>query len=500
MKRRVGPRTKKIGRAVGALVGLVVVVMLARAVMAKSKQPAVDAAATELTAPEKAIDAEACANHLAAAVRVKTISTPEETAPEIETLRDQVLPALYPKVHAAMTREVIGHGVLYTWKGKNPSAEPVVLIAHMDVVPVDDGSLGAWTHPPFDGTVAEKFIWGRGTLDDKIGVIGLLEAAEALLKEGWAPERTIMLGFGSDEEIGGPHGAEKIAEALAARGVHARLLVDEGGAVTKGIVPNVAAPVAVIGIAEKGYLTVDLSIGGLGGHSSSPPHETAITILAGAVKRLFDTPMPAQMDGPTATFLAWIAPEMSFGPRFLMTNMWLTRPLVERALSGSPAANASIRTTTAPTIFHAGTTADNVLPATGTATINFRIVPGDTSDSVIAHVKDVVGDPRIEIKARENTRKEPSAISPVDGPELAAVARTVREVFPDAVVAPALTIGATDARKYYKVTNAAYRFSPVEMDAADLLRLHGTNERIGVDAFAKSVRFYRRLMIATTAP
>jgi carboxypeptidase PM20D1 len=188
---------------------------------------------------------------------------------------------------------------------------------------------------------------------------------------------------------------------------------------------------------------------------------------------------------------------MSFGPRLALTNLWLTSGLVERGLSASPAANASIRTTTAPTLFHAGNT-DNVLPATGTATINFRIVPGDTSESVLAHVKATVNDSRVEIHARDATRTEPSPVSPADGPELGAIARTVREVFPDAIVAPNLTIGATDARRYTKITNAIYRFLPIELGATELERIHGTNERLGVDAFAKAIRFYRRL-IQTTA-
>lgn len=482
---------KKIAKGAGLTVVGLLAIMSVRATSAKSKQPSVTPVAP---AP---IDSEAAAAHLASALRAKTIASEAEVEPELDALRE-MLAKTYPRVHSALNPETIGHGVLFTWKGKDANAAPVLLLAHLDVVPVDEGQ--PWTHPAFEGFVdppgaAERFVWGRGALDDKVGIIGLLEAAESLLTEGFTPERTILLAFGSDEEVGGKRGAVKLAEALGARGIHPYFVLDEGGAITHGIVPNVKAPVAVVGISEKGYLTVDLSIGGLGGHSSSPPPDTAISILAAAVKRLVDTPFAARMDGPTHTFLEWTAPEMPFGPRLALTNQWLLGPLVERGLSKSPAANASIRTTTAPTLFHAGNT-DNVLPATATATVNFRIVPGDTTDSVIAHVKSTIDDARIEVRPRAATATEPSVVSPADGPEFGLVARTIREVFPDTIIAPALTIGATDARRYTKLTSAVYRFLPIELGSTELERIHGTNERLGVEALAKAIRFYRRIMQA----
>lgn len=312
----------------GLFVGVVLAIMVVRALGARSRQPRV------APAPPAAIDTEAAAAHLGAALRARTIATVADAEPELDSLRE-LLARSYPRVHASLAPENIGHGVLFTWKGKDPSAAPVLLLAHLDVVPVDEGQ--PWTHPAFDGFVdppgaPERFIWGRGALDDKVGVIGLLEAAESLLAEGFTPERTLLLAFGSDEEIGGKRGALEIAKTLGERGVHPYFVLDEGGALTHGIVPNVRAPVAVVGIAEKGYLTIDLSVGGLGGHSSSPPPDTAISIVATAVKRLVETPFPARMDGPTRTVLEWTAPEMPFGPRLALTNRWRLGTRVGRGL------------------------------------------------------------------------------------------------------------------------------------------------------------------------
>lgn len=459
-----------------------------RALTLSSRQPVV--------APlgDAPVEAAPVASILGEAVRCRTVST-EDTAAATAELH-AVLARAFPRVHASLTRDVVdGRSLLYTWKGAAPAEKSIVLLSHLDVVPVEAGTEKEWTRPPFSGDVTDGFVWGRGTLDDKVGVVSVLSAVERLLESGFTPRRTVLLAFGHDEEVGGA-GARAVANRLREAGTRAEVVLDEGGPITVGIVPGVHAPVAVVGIAEKGYASVDLSVSLPGGHSSMPGRESAITVLTRALARLQENPMPAHLDGPMGEFAAHIAPEMSFGPRFAFANPWLTRPLLERALSSAPSTNASLRTTTAITIVNAGVK-DNVLPATATATVNFRILPGDSRASVLAHVRSVVDDPRVEVSPRELGASEPSPTSSSRSASYVALARTVREVFPGVVVAPALFLGATDARHYVELADDVYRFLPVPLTAADLTRIHGKDERVRVSDLAGAVRFYRRFIEVT---
>ena len=438
-------------------------------------------------------DGEGIAATLASVVKRRTVSTSLDSpapATELEALRAD-LAAAFPHAHKTLEQEVIGeHSLLYTWKGSKRSNSPIILCAHMDVVPVEPGTEAAWTHPPFDGVVEGGFVWGRGTLDDKASLIAILTAVEAMVVADFTPVRTVLLAFGHDEEISGRSGAARIAETLAARGVHAELALDEGSAIVEGVVTDVPAPVAAIGIAEKGYLSVDLKAELPGGHSSTPARENALTVLARAVERLQAEPMPARIDGATAQFLAWVAPEMRFGPRLALANMWVTAPLVRRMLATSPTLGAAIRTTTAVTLFHAGVK-DNVVPAVATATVNFRILPGDTTDDVLAHVKRVTDDDRITFAPQASSRTEPSRVSRVDARGFELLAETVGQVFPGTVVAPSLVLGATDGRYYASVAENVYRFFPFRLRPEDIKRIHGKDERIAIESLVQAVRFYR---------
>jgi carboxypeptidase PM20D1 len=467
-------------------------VLVAGATTMPSRQPAV----VSLPRDALVVDGDAVAAKLAAIVKRKTVSasldlpSPPE---ELDALHADLAEA-FPKVHAALAREVIGdHSLLYTWKGSDPARKPIILCAHMDVVPVEPGTEAAWTHPAFDGVVEGGFVWGRGTLDDKGSLVAILAAVDALLAEGFAPARTVYLAFGQDEEISGRNGAARIVETLASRGVRAELALDEGSAIVEGVVTDVPAPVAAIGIAEKGYLSVDLTSEVPGGHSSTPARDNALTVLARAVERLQSEPMPARIDGATAQFFAWAAPEMRFGPRLALANTWVTGPLVRKMLSTSPTLGASIRTTTAVTVFHAGVK-DNVVPATARATVNFRVLPGDTTGDVLAHVSHVIDDARITASPQAGSRTEPSRVSQVDARGFGLLARTVREVFPGTVVAPSLVLGATDGRYYAQVADDVYRFFPFRLGALDIKRIHGKDERIAVATLADGVRFYRRFV------
>ncbi|MBI2834160.1 MAG: M20/M25/M40 family metallo-hydrolase, partial [Acidobacteria bacterium] len=368
------------------------------------------------------------------------------------------------------------------------------LAAHLDVVPVEPGTDARWTHPPFSGDIADGHVWGRGALDDKASLTAILQALEDLVAEGFRPARTIYLAFGHDEELGGTSGATAMASRLGRRGVRADFLVDEGMVITEGLMPGVSRPVALIGLAEKGFLSLELTTTVQGGHSSMPPGVTAVGLLARAIERLEANQMPARFSDPGRLTFEYVGPEMPFAARLVLANLWLFRPLLLAQLAGMPTTNASIRTTTAPTMFQAGVK-DNVLPASGRAVVNFRILPGDSMAGVIDHVKRTIGDDRIDVHPLANVgSSEPSNVSPVDGRGFGILERTIRELFPETIVAPTLVLGGTDSRHYASITPNIYRFAPIKVKGEDLARAHGTNERISVANYADAVRFYRRLI------
>jgi carboxypeptidase PM20D1 len=400
-----------------------------------------------------------------------------------------------PRLPAALGRERVGgDGLLYTWKGRKPELPALLLLAHQDVVPVEGGTEAQWSHPPFEGVIDAGFVWGRGAIDDKGNLFAILEAVEGLLAEGFAPERTLLLAFGHDEEVGGEQGAVAIAELLASRGTAIESVLDEGGAIVQGAVPGITAPLAMIGIAEKGSVGIDLSVEVAGGHSSTPPRHTAIGILAAALTRLEANPMPGRIQGPTRKLAEHLAPELGVPFRIVLANLWLFGPVLELVMSGRPPLDAMLRTTTAVTIVGGGVK-ENVLPGRASAVVNFRILPGDSIDGVVRHVRRTVADERIRIQAGvRSTPRNPTPESPVDDPSFARLAQTVGEVFPGVPAVPFLVLGGTDARHYAELTPRLYRLSPFRFELGDLERVHGTDERLAVANLADGVRFYRRLI------
>lgn len=489
--------TKKHGhlrrslQALGIVVVALLAIMTAKALANGSKQ----AAATPADAPK--IDEAKAAQHLARALTFQTIShqDPALDDPSMFQGLHEALEEMFPKVHATLTREVVGgSSLLYTWKGKDPSKAPIVLLGHQDVVPVEPGTEGDWTEPPFGGVIQGGFVWGRGALDFKTAVVGLLEAAEALLNEGYQPSRTVYLAFGHDEEVSGLKGAVAIVALLDSRGVHAAFVLDEGMVITEGILKGVEPPIALIGIAEKGYLTLELSVQGQGGHSSIPARPTTVGILARALQELEGHPMPAHIDGPARALFETLAPEMPFGTRLILSNLWLLSPVAKRLLSGDPVTDAILRTTIAPTMLE-GSVQENVLPQRARALVNFRVLPGDTRASVIEHVKTVIGDPRVSVKPVEGSMsQDPSSVSDPSSAAYKAIERSIRQIFPEAIVAPSLVLAATDSRHYQTIADGVYRFAPQRMRDEDRARVHGTDERISVKNFGEGVRFYAQVV------
>jgi carboxypeptidase PM20D1 len=466
-------------------------VVVARAVAARSVQVVVQPAA-KLPVDDRAIE------RFAGAVRIPTVSRGEGRGSDSAALQalHRYLEVSFPKVHATLEREIINeYSLLFTWKGQDPTAKPILLMAHLDVVPVEPATESAWTHGPFAGDVADGFIWGRGTLDDKVGVLAILEAVEFLLKQGFRPSQSILLAFGHDEEVGGIAGAAKIAELLKGRGVRLKYALDEGSAITAGIIPGIERLAALIGIAEKGSASVELTALSPGGHSSMPPPQTSAGIIAAAVAALESHPMPAAIDGPIALLLRRLAPEMPFWSRLPLTNQWLCGSLIVGQLENSPTTNATVRTTTAVTIIEGGVK-DNVLPARARAVVNFRIKPGNTVDDVLAHVRKVVGDRRVEVRLLyPESTKGPSRQSRIDSAGFLTIERTIRQTMPDVVVAPSLVVAATDTRHYEDLADDVYRFLPFVLQPDDTRRIHGTDERIAVEGYKECVRFYVQLIV-----
>ena len=447
--------------------------------------------AAEVTVPAGAAD------RLSGAIRIPTVSAEDPAAFDGEPFRSfhAYLEKAFPLVHSHLRREIVGtHSLLYTWTGADPSADPILLIGHLDVVPIEPGTEQKWTHDPFGGRIVDGFIWGRGAIDNKSAVVGTLEAIEMLSSERFRPSRTVLLAYGHDEEIGGMGGARQIAALLKQRGVKPGMVLDEGGVIGYGVLAGIRAPVALVGIGEKGFVTIELTARASGGHSSLPPAQSAIGILSAAVARLERNPMPARMDGPTRQMFDRVGPEFPILQRALFANLWLTRPILIRRLQQAPATNAMIRTTTAPTILQAGTR-DNVLPSHARAAINFRILPGDSIRAVIEHVTRVVADDRIEITVGGRFSAEPSRASRIDSDAFRTLERTIRSIVSHAVVAPYLVVVVTDARHYADLSENIFRFQPLRLHSDDLTRVHGINERVGIRDYATAIRTYRQLLM-----
>ena len=453
-------------------------------------------------APPLAVDEKGVADKLSAAIRFQTISSHDDAslnAGEFQKLHAH-LRERFPRVHASLQREVVGGlTLLYTWPGSDANAKPIALLAHQDVVPIAPGSEAKWQTAPFSGEVRDGYVWGRGAWDDKANLIAQLEAVEMLLAGGFKPRQTVYLVFGADEEVGGMRGAVQVVKLLQERKVRLDFVIDEGLLITEGVMPGLKQPAALVGIAEKGYLSVVLKVPATPGHSSMPPPKgtSAIGMMSAALRRLDDEQLPGTIRGVAREMFETIAPEMGGFQRVALSNLWLFGPLVQAQLEKAASTNAMLRTTTALTIVNAGNK-DNVIPGEAQATVNFRLLPGDTTQSVLQHVRGKTGE-RFELIALP-AASEPSPVSPTQSASYQLINRTVRSLFPGTLVAPGLMIAATDSRHFAPVSDHIYRFSPVRARPEDLARFHGTNERIAVANLGELVRFYHQLLRNLNAP
>ncbi len=478
---------KKALAGLGIIVSICIGIIIFNTVRFAGKQVRVEPAAIRY-------DARQAFEHLSSAVRIPTIAYDEKTPDYSQFITfHRFLEKTFPLVHSKLKRETVNnYSLLYTWKGTSETKKPVLLMGHMDVVPVEPGTEKAWKYPPFSGKIAEGFIWGRGTLDDKACVMGILEAAEELLRKGYRPDRTIYLAFGHDEEGGGAEGGANIAKLLESRGVRLELALDEGGSITDGVMKGISSPVALVGTAEKGFLYLDLSVESSGGHAAMPPRETALGILCGAISRLEKRQFPDRLTEVPRAMFEWIGPEMGFANRVVLSNLWAFGGILKRQLAKNPSTAAMLHTTISPTMIQ-GSVKKNALPIRASAIINFRIMPGETMAGVTEYVRETISDPRVRLTA-VGVNNEPSPITGTASTGFKMVQKTIGQIVPGAVVAPYLVMVRTDSRHYGNIADAVIRFMPSIMKPEDLARIHGTNERIALSTYETYIKFYMQII------
>jgi len=439
------------------------------------------------------VDQEKVIANFSKAIQIATISRdyPAPVIPEPFLAFHQHLQVSFPKVHQLAERKIINeYSLVYKFKGSETSLKPALFMGHMDVVPVDEETKDKWTHEAFAGVVDKDNIWGRGALDDKATVMALMEAMELSLKEGKQPKRTLYFAFGHDEEIGGSQGAKNIAEYFVQQGVNFEFVLDEGGAILKGYIKNVDQPVGIIGIAEKGFMNIRLIAERPGGHSSMPPENTGPGILAAAIVKLEKNKFPATLRYTNLTFDA-IGSYADFKTRFAMANQWLTAPLIKKKLLADQSKAAGLRTTTAVTMMK-GSSKSNILPTKASVVVNFRILPGETWETVLAKVKSIVNDERVGFEVFMNNN--PSKVSGTDSKGYKWISQTIREFEPDTLVAPYLVMGGTDSKYFYPLTDSVYRFLMIKLTPDVQKTIHGIDEHIKIEDYVEGIQYFHELI------
>ncbi len=428
----------------------------------------------------------------------------------------EYLKTSYPLVYEnAEFEEVNKYGLVFRLKGSDPSLAPILFLSHTDIVPPGDADVKDknenifrpddpplppvskvaedWDFGPFSGAVANGRIYGRGTIDMKGMLFSLMESLNHLIKSKHIPKRDIYLAFGFDEEVGGQEGAAKIAAYFKGKNLMFDAVYDEGGLILeKGSVAGINSEVAVIGCAEKGFLSVKIKVKGLGGHASMPPTESAIGKAAVIMQRLEHDQMKPMITPLINQFFTNIGGSMSFVNRMGIANQWLLKPVLLSQLTKNNSTNALVRTTTALTMMK-GSDAPNVLSPEVEFVVNFRLLPGNTVQDVKEHIAKATKGFDVEIEEIDNV-KEASAVSPTDTKAFKLIEAAIKEIHPTAIATPYLTVGATDAYKYQIVSKNIYRFMPIKINDAEKQSIHSTNEYLSIENYMKMIHYFEYIM------
>ncbi|MDD5863050.1 MAG: M20/M25/M40 family metallo-hydrolase [Firmicutes bacterium] len=473
-----------IGYLILAILVLFIAVVAVRTIRFRPKpQP-------EISQEEISFDKDAAVDALAQLVRCKTVSYNDHTLEDEGEFQKLIalLPQLYPEVFKVCSfQQLPDRALLLRWRGKG-EGDPAVLMAHYDVVPVDEEK---WDKPPFAAVIEDGVLWGRGTLDTKVTFNGILSAANYLIGAGFQPENDIYFAFSGGEEVNG-QGAVNIVNYFVEKGIHPAMVVDEGGAVVENVFPGVKQPCGLIGIAEKGMLNAQYRTVSAGGHASAPKPHTPVGVLAAACKRVEDHPFPAHIDGPASQMFDTLGRYSTLLYRVIFANMWCFGWVIDLlAKKSGGEMNALIRTTVAFTQME-GSSARNVIPPEAKMVANMRLNPSDTVSSALDYLRKTVNDPAVEITALEAF--DPSPVSETGCPAWEKVSSAVAETWRGCVVSPYLMVQCSDSRHYRDLSNHVYRFSAMDLSAEERATIHGNNERIRLDTVAKAVEFFIRLM------
>lgn len=469
---------------------ILIIILLMRTVIFTVKY---EAKTTAMEKEKIQIDEDKAISDLSEIIKCKTVYDYDNSKIDSNAFfkMHSVIDKSFPNIKNKLEKQVINkYSLLYKWQGQEDDA--IVIMAHSDVVEGETDLEPKWDYPMFSGKVTDEYIYGRGTLDIKGQLVGILEAVEKLVGDGYVPKKTIYIAIGHDEELDGYEGNKAIAEKLREQGVKVNMVLDEGGYIVKGVVPSVDIPVALIGVEEKGYVSLKLTAQEEGGHSSMPANNMAINRITDSLTKLKNSPFDAKIEGATKEFLNHTGPKMSFVSRLAIANQWLFKPVILNMLSESPASNALIRTSMAPTIISGGVK-DNVIPQICEATVNFRILPGETVESVKAKVEECLKGENIKVET-VGTNWNPSNSSNINSNEYKEIEKTVNDIFPEVLVSPYLVVGCTDSRYYKDLSNNIFRFSPVLLEEADLNRIHGVNERISKKSYINIIQYYYELL------
>ena len=411
----------------------------------------------------------------------------------------ELLQQSFPAFHAATERTVLGpYGVLYRWPGASDAdatEKPVLLLAHYDVVPVEREK---WTVEPFGAQVKDGYIWSRGALDTKNTLIGALEAAEALAERGFRPKRDLWFSFGGDEERWGASGAKRAAAWFAERGISFAWTLDEGSIVADGLLPGIQKPLGLVGVEEKGFLNIVLTVRQKPGHASMPPRVQAAAVLGRAFVRLSRRPFPFRLTPTVEAFFRNLAPYASGIRAVAMANPRVFAALLFASAANSPQTAALLRTSVAMTMLQ-GSPAGNVMPSEVKAVLNLRLLPGWTMEKAVDFVRRAIADPRVEVAvstmgAGNNPVLAKTEVAVGRGTGWTEISDAIHRSFPEAAVMPFLVTVTTDSRHYARVCDAVYRFAPLKLNSEELARIHGHDERISIENFTAGIEFYRSLI------